>query len=33
MYVEVNMLISINRILESVCLCAKVIPLSGFYCM
>jgi hypothetical protein len=32
MYVEAHLLISISGILESGCLCPKVIPLSGFHC-
>jgi hypothetical protein len=32
MPVEANMLIIINHLLESVCFCPKVIPLSGFHC-
>jgi hypothetical protein len=30
MYVEDNLIIKFSRLLESVCLCPKVIPLSGF---
>jgi hypothetical protein len=32
MYIEAHSLMIISRSLESVCLCSKVIPLSGFHC-
>ncbi len=31
MYIEAHSLIIISWLLESVCLCPKVIPLSGFH--
>jgi hypothetical protein len=31
-YFDPNSLIGINRLLESICLCPKAIPLNGFHC-
>ena len=33
MYVKIHLLIIISPLLESICLCPKVIPLSGFHCI
>ncbi len=33
MYAEIHFLIIISWLLESICLCPKVIPLSSFYCI